>query len=208
MTDLTFAFFLLSLGLALSLIIGWMARCSQRLAAPANPSRHWQWSDRLNQAGWLVLLVSNGLLWIGALLGTLRLVPIALGGGSVLAGWFGILLAAPLILSALLWRLHLQIGLRQLSRHLGQAINQRLPQRPTQESVLQLLQFAGQLCVATVMVGFGFLKVIAVSGVLDSEGDDQISGWFYNSRTHKFDHGLDPGGIYGPFGDGSFDDQF
>ena len=95
MTDLTFAFMLLSLSLALSLIVGWMARCSQRLAAPANPSRHWQWSGRLNQTGWLILLVSNGLLWTGALLGTLRLVPIALGGGSVLAGWFGILLAAP-----------------------------------------------------------------------------------------------------------------
>ena len=93
MTDLTFAFFLLSLGLALSLVIGWMARCSQRLVAPANPSRHWQWSGRLNQTGWLILLVSNALLWTGALLGTLRLVPIALGGGSVLAGCIGILLA-------------------------------------------------------------------------------------------------------------------
>ena len=196
MTDLTFAFLLLSLSLALSLIIGLMARCSQRLAAPADPSRYWQWSDRLNRTGWLVLLVSNGLLWTGAVLGTLRLVPIALGGGSVLAGCLGVLLAAPLIVSALLWRLHLQVGLGQLSRHLGHAIQQRLPARPAQETMLQLVQFAGQLCVATVMVGFGFLRVIAAAGVLDVESEDQGEGWFYNASTHKFDHGLDPGGIY------------
>ncbi len=196
MTDLTFAFLLLSLSLALSLIIGWMARCSQRLATPADPSRYWRWSSRLNQTGWLTLLIGNVFLWSGAALGTLRLVPIALGGGSILAGFSCLLLAGLLIISALLWRFHLQMGLVQLSRHLGHAIRQRLPARPAQKTVLQFVQFAGQLFLATVMVGFGFLRVIAAAGVLDVESEDQGEGWFYNASTHKFDHGLDPGGIY------------
>ena len=46
------------------------------------------------------------------------------------------------------------------------------------------------------MVGVGFLRVIAASGVLDGRSADRGFGDFFNYTTMKWDHGEDDKGLY------------
>ena len=185
-----------------------ISRFNQQLTDSTSTNKQWIWSNQLDCTGRWLLVAGVILMLTGFLIGDTRFIsidiPAHISGGSMLGGFFCLVFATPLIFSALLWRLHLRFGLRQLATN----IKQRLPEPPSKQTLFSLARFAGQLCVAIIAVGWGFLRVIAASGVLDAGGEGQTEGWFYNSRTHKFDHGLDPGGIYGPFGDGSFDDQF
>nr|MCH9696533.1 hypothetical protein [Gammaproteobacteria bacterium] len=195
MTDTTFAVVFLLSSSVLTAVLYRINRFNQQLTAPAHSPQHWIWSEHLNRAGVWLLMVGNILIWTATVIGGLRLVPIQIGGSSVLGGFLCLLIAAPLIGSALLWRLQCRYGLRQLAQQLTVAIKQRLPKQPARQTVLQVLQFSGQLCLATVAVGWGLLRVIAMSGVLDEHNEEQIPTDFFNHSTMKYDNGTDVGGV-------------
>lgn len=178
-----------------------LSRVNQRLVVPSQATRQVEWSTQLNRLLQPMLVVANLLIAAGFIGSGLKLIPVALGGRSVLIGWLCLILALVLLSGLFIWRMHQRYGLKQLTAQLFETVKQRLPEVPSQQTLYSVVRFAGQLCVAMVAVGWGFLRVIAASGVLDGESEDRGEGWFYNSRTHKFDHGLDPGGIYSPFDD-------
>ncbi len=201
MSDTTFGVLFALSSVVVTAVLLLISRFNQRLTDPSSNHQQWIWSSQLDRAGRWLLVVGVILMLTGFLIGDMRFIPINIpahiSGGSMLGGFVCLVFAIPLVCSALLWRLQLRYGLRQLAF----VVKQRLPESPSKQTLFSVVRFAGQLCMAMFAVGWGFLRVIAASGVLDGESEDRGEGWFYNSRTHKFDHGLDPGGIYSPFDD-------
>ncbi len=201
MSETTFGLLFALCSVMMTGVLLLISRFNQRLTNPSSTNQQWIWSSKLDRAGRWLLVVGVILMLTGFLIGDMRFIPIAVpapvSGGSMLGGFFCLVLAVPFISSALLWRLQLCYGLRQLAMN----IKQRLPEVPSKQTLFSVVRFGGQLCVAMVAVGWGFLRVIAASGVLEGKNPDRGIGDFYNARTHKFDHGLDPGGIYVSDGD-------
>ena len=179
-----------------------ISRFNQRLTDPSSTNQQWIWSNKLDRTGRWLLIAGVVLMLTGFLIGDMRFIPIAvpaqISAGSMLGGFLCLVLAIPFISSALVWRLHLRYGLRQLSTQLLASINQHLPEPSADQTRLQqVLHFSGQFCVGMVIVGWGFLRVIAASGVLEDHNEDfKPYGSVFNYATGKTDSGLDPGGIY------------
>jgi hypothetical protein len=196
MSETTFGLLFALFSVLLTGVLLLISRFNQRLTDSSSTNQQWIWSSQLDRTGRWLLVVGVILMLIGFLIGDTRFIPIAvpahISGGSMLGGFFCLVLAVPFISCALLWRLQLRYGLRQLAMN----IKQRLPDPPTKHTLYSVVRFAGQLCVVMVAVGWGLLRVIATSGALDGEEPDRGIGDFFNYRTNKFDHGLDPAGMY------------
>ncbi len=198
MSETTFGLLFALCSVMMTGVLLLISRFNQRLTNPSSNNQQWIWSSKLDRAGRWLLVVGVFLMLTGFLIGDMRFIPIAvpahISGGSMLGGFFCLVLAVPFISSALLWRLHLRYGLRQLAIN----IKQRFPDPPTKQSLYSVVCFAGQLCVAMVAVGWGFLRVIAASGMLDGEDEEKRFGLYYNYMTSELDEGFTVNGIYHP----------
>ncbi len=192
MSETTFAIITLLGSALLTAGLRRVYRFNQRLVLSTHNARQWGWSSHFNQAGRRIVILANLLIVTGFAGSTLHLLPVSISGDSVLIGLVGFALAIVLISGVLLWRLYALFGINPLIN----AVKQRLPEPPTRQTLVSVIQFTGQLCVAMIAVGWGFLRVIAASGVLDGGEPEQDTGWFLNYSTMKFDDGLDPTGMY------------
>jgi hypothetical protein len=161
MSETTFGLLFALCSIMMTGVLLLISRFNQRLTNPSSTNQQWIWSSKLDRAGRWLLVVGVILMLAGFIIGDMRFIPIAvpahISGGSMLGGFFCLVLAVPFISSALLWRLQLRYGLRQLAMN----IKQRLPDPPTKQTLHSVVYFTGQLCVAMVAVGWGCLRVIA-----------------------------------------------
>ncbi len=196
MSETTFGLLFALCSLTITGVLLLISRFNQRLTDASSTNQQWIWSHQLDRAGRWLIGVGVILILTGFLIGNTRFIPIVvpahISAGNMLGGFLCLVFAIPLISSALLWRLQLRYGLRQIAMN----IKHRLPDPPTKQNLYAVVHFTGQLCLALVALGFGFLRLIAASGVLDDEEPDRGIGDFFNYRTNKFDHGLDPAGMY------------
>ncbi len=196
MSDTTFGVLFALCSVMVTAVLLLISRFNQRLTDPSSNNQQWIWSNQLDCTGRWLLVAGVILMLTGFLIGDMRFIPFDvpahISGGSMLGGFFCLVLATPLISGALLWRLHLRFGLRQLAF----AFKQRLPEVPSKQTLFSVVSFAGQLCLAMIAVGWGFLRLIAASGVLEHQDEEQIPTDFFNYSTMRYDNGTDLGGVY------------
>jgi hypothetical protein len=186
MSDTTFGFLLLFSNLVL-----WVLnRTSQRLA------NNQRWSDWLDRCGHWLVISSTALFLLGITLDWLAWLPFQVAVNSLKLGLLCLVLAAPVVTSIFFWHLHIRIGFRQIAGQLYTAIYQHLPKPPTQQTLLHLMQFAGQCCVFIALLGRDVLIIVAKLGVLDGEEKEKRFGLHYNYMTCEMDEGFEVNGIY------------
>jgi hypothetical protein len=186
MSDTTFGFLLLFSNLVL-----WVLNRTTKRLANDQP-----WSNWLSYCGHWLVIASTGLFLLGMTLDWLAWLPFQVAVNSLKLGLLCLVVATPVVISTFIWNLHTKIGFRQIAGQLYRVIHQRLPDFSTQQTLLNLMQFAGTCCVFIALLGRDVLIIVAELGVLDDEEKEKRFGLHYNYMTCEIDEGFEVNGIY------------